>query len=92
MYEIKVPEYLDSSIIRINHWYYEEGDEVLEDTDIVELSTESGALNISSPVAGVLDIAYFDVNETVHAGDVIGIIVDGESADYNYLEEKDEND
>ncbi len=75
MHSIIIPEELGAySSLRINHWFYEEGDEVLANTDLFEIVTEAGVVEIQAQVNGVLDEIYYSVNDEVEVGDFVGQI------------------
>jgi pyruvate/2-oxoglutarate dehydrogenase complex dihydrolipoamide acyltransferase (E2) component len=73
--EIKVPEHVQHmNDIRLNHWYYEEGDEVLSGTRLCELYTEDGPVNIMADANGMLDEVFFHGGDPVSADDTIALV------------------
>lgn len=75
MIEIKVPEHLQHvNDLRMNHWYYEEGDEVLSGTRLCELHTENGPVDIMADANGILDEVYFHSGDLLNADDTIALI------------------
>ncbi len=68
-------------------WFFEEGDAVNEGDDLVELTTEEGAVTISAPISGVLAEVYYDEGEVVSKGEVL-CTIEGEGA----LDEDDDDE
>ena len=58
----------------INNWYFEEGDAVEAGDNLVEVTTDSGTINVPSPVSGVLDEVFFEEGDDVEVGEVIATI------------------
>jgi len=54
----------------IVNWLVEEGDQVAEDEDIVEVMTDKATVQISSPVAGTVQRLVFDEGDVVEVGQV----------------------
>ena len=55
----------------INFWYYEEGDQVEEGSDLVEIISEEGTFKITAPCSGVLGEVYFPEGETISVGEIL---------------------
>jgi len=55
----------------ISVWYYEEGDQVEEGSDLLEVISEEGAFKIHAPCSGILGEVYFAEGENVSVGEVI---------------------
>jgi 2-oxoglutarate dehydrogenase E2 component (dihydrolipoamide succinyltransferase) len=74
-FEIKVPEVGESiQEVQIGRWLKEEGDEVAEDEDVVELETDKASMELPAPRAGVLREIRRREGETAAVGDVIAVI------------------
>jgi 2-oxoglutarate dehydrogenase E2 component (dihydrolipoamide succinyltransferase) len=79
--EIKVPV-LGESVTEgtIAEWLKQPGEAVAVDEPIASLETDKVAVDVPSPVAGVMSQHVVAVGDTVEVGAVIAIIVDGASA------------
>jgi 2-oxoglutarate dehydrogenase E2 component (dihydrolipoamide succinyltransferase) len=79
--EIKVPV-LGESVTEgtIAEWLKQPGDAVAVDEPIASLETDKVAVDVPSPVAGILSQHVVAVGDTVEVGAVIAIIEDGASA------------
>ena len=79
--EIKVPV-LGESVTEgtIAEWLKQPGDAVAVDEPIASLETDKVAVDVPSPVAGVMSQHVVAVGDTVEVGAVIAIIEDGASA------------
>ena len=55
----------------INYWYHEEGDQVVEGDELVEVISEIGTVTINSPASGILGEVYFSEGDSVAVGDVL---------------------
>ncbi len=62
----------------IQTWFVEEGDPINEGDDLVELSTEEGAIKVTSPASGILSEVYYDEGEAVAKGEILCIVDDEE--------------
>lgn len=51
----------------ISYWYFEEGADVVEGTDLVEIATDKATFNVPAPISGTL------VEIMAHEGDVINV-------------------
>ena len=69
-------------------WFVEEGDVVQEGDDLVELSSEDGAITIQAPVSGILTEVYYDEGESVPKGEVLCVIDDEDEDDYDSDEDE----
>ncbi|RJP71404.1 MAG: hypothetical protein C4532_07730 [Candidatus Abyssobacteria bacterium SURF_17] len=89
MYEVKLPnlgeDAGDEAIVSV--WHFEEGDEVEEGDDLVEMTTDKATFNVPSPRDGVLSEIVADEGETVRVGEVLAVLEDEEEED-----EEDEED
>ncbi|HEO63676.1 MAG TPA: biotin/lipoyl-binding protein [Candidatus Omnitrophica bacterium] len=72
--EVKVPETGESEGFTVTYWHFKEGDQVVKDSDLVEISTEKAVFNVSSPVSGILKEKKHQEGGRVSCGDVIAII------------------
>jgi len=74
--EVKVPELGGSDVTEadVSFWYYDEGEEVDEGEDLVEILTDKAAFNISAPASGTLAEVNAGEGETVKVGQVLGVI------------------
>lgn len=58
----------------ISFWHYEEGDQVEEGDDLVEMVTEKATFNVPSPVSGIVTKIYAEEGQTVKIGEIIAAI------------------
>ncbi len=78
--EIRVPQLPESvSDATIAAWVIKEGDSVNEEENLLELETDKVVLEVPAPVSGVLTKIIAEQGATVLAGDVIGILEEGEA-------------
>ena len=80
MYELTLPDLGEDAAneATISFWHSEEGDEVAEGDDLVEMTTEKATFNVQSPVAGTLVEIVAEEGDTVEIGEVLAIIDDEE--------------
>lgn len=72
-------------------WFKKAGDKVEEDEPILEIATDKVDSEIPSPVDGVIEKTFFEVNDIVPVGEVIAIInLDGEVSEPDPIEEKED--
>ena len=64
-----LPEGMEETTI--NRWYHEEGDEIVEGDELVEIISEMGVLTINAPCSGILGEVYFSEGDSVSVGDVL---------------------
>jgi pyruvate/2-oxoglutarate dehydrogenase complex dihydrolipoamide acyltransferase (E2) component len=58
----------------VSFWYFEEGEQVAKDEDIVEMVTDKATFNVPSPVTGkVVEVRVAD-GAKAKVGDVLAII------------------
>ena len=76
MYEVTLPDLGDDAPHEavISHWHFEESDEVAEDDDLVEMTTDKATFNIPCPVSGILVEIVAEEGDTVEVGEVLAII------------------
>ncbi|MDN5874594.1 MAG: 2-oxoglutarate dehydrogenase complex dihydrolipoyllysine-residue succinyltransferase [Sinobacteraceae bacterium] len=78
--EIKVPNLPESvTEATVSTWYKKAGDAVSRDENLVDLETDKVMLEVPSPADGVLKELKIETGGTVGAGDVIGIVEEGEA-------------
>ena len=74
--EFRLPELGDDAgnEATVSFWYYEEGEKVAKDEDLVEMVTDKATFNAPCPVAGtVVEIRTAD-GAKVTVGDVMAIL------------------
>ena len=76
MYEVKLPDLGEGAGEEaiVSLWHFEEGDEVHEADDLVEMMTDKATFNVPSPVSGILSEIMADEGDTVEVGEVLAII------------------
>ncbi|WJY17956.1 2-oxoglutarate dehydrogenase complex dihydrolipoyllysine-residue succinyltransferase [Alteriqipengyuania flavescens] len=76
--EVKVPT-LGESVTEatVGEWLKQPGDAVAQDEPIASLETDKVAVEVPSPIAGVLQETLVDVGDTVEVGAVIARIAEG---------------
>lgn len=62
----------------VKTWFFEEGDQVNEGDDLVELAFEDSVVTITAPVTGILAEVCIDEDDTVQRDEVLCIIDDGQ--------------
>ncbi|MDN5861945.1 MAG: 2-oxo acid dehydrogenase subunit E2, partial [Salinisphaera sp.] len=79
--EIKVPELPESvAEASVGAWYTSQGDQVERDQNLVDLETDKVMLEVPAIASGVLTEIRAQAGATVQAGDVLGILEEGEAA------------
>lgn len=75
MVQIIVPD-LGENIEKatVSYWFAKVGDKVLENDDLVELTTDKAAVNVPVPANGILKELIAREGDTVKPGDVLGTI------------------
>ena len=71
--EIKVPDIGDFDAVEIIEVLVAEGDSVDENQDIITLESDKAAMEIPTPVAGVIKVLKVAVGDKVKEGDVIAL-------------------
>ncbi len=75
MSEVKLPELgEDINEATISYWLYQEGDEVKEGEDLVEMTTDKATFNVPSPVSGILKEISAEEGETIKVGQKLASI------------------
>lgn len=72
--EVKVPDMEGVESVVITYWHYNQGDEVEEGKDLVEVATEKATFNLPAPASGKLIKRNFQEGETAKVGDVIAVL------------------
>lgn len=84
MEEVRLPELGEGvNEALVSYWHFEEGDEIEEGEDLVEMATDKATFNVPAPVSGVLTKVYFEEGETVKVGEVMAIIEEKQSTKKN---------
>lgn len=79
--EIKVPPLPESvSDATLVAWHKKAGDSVTRDENLVDLETDKVVLEVPAPVSGVIQEIKVGDGETVVAGDVLAVLVEGEGS------------
>ena len=79
--EIKVPPLPESvSDATLVAWHKKTGDSVTRDENLVDLETDKVVLEVPAPVSGVIQEIKVADGETVVAGDLLAVLVEGEGA------------
>lgn len=58
----------------ISYWYLQEGNQVREKDDLVELATDKATFNLPSPGQGTISKIMFHEGDVVSIGEVLAII------------------
>lgn len=58
----------------VSYWLHQEGDEVKEGEDLVEMTTDKATFNVPSPASGTLKEISAGEGETVKVGQKLGAI------------------
>ena len=70
----------------VSFWYFQEGQEVKEGEDLVEVSTDKATFNVPAPVSGLLAEVVIAEGDTANSGEPLAIIDESTDSD----EEEDE--
>ncbi len=76
MYEVKLPDLGEDAgdEATVSVWHFEEGDEVAQGDDLVEMTTDKATFNVPCPVSGVLSEILAEEGDTVQVGEVLAIV------------------
>jgi pyruvate dehydrogenase E2 component (dihydrolipoamide acetyltransferase) len=76
MFEVKLPDLGDNAgdEATVSTWHYEEGDEINEGADLVEMTTDKATFNVPSPRRGTLSEIFAEEGDVVKVGEIIAII------------------
>ncbi|MCD5390401.1 biotin attachment protein [candidate division NPL-UPA2 bacterium] len=58
----------------VSYWLHQEGDEVKEGEDLVEMTTDKATFNVPSPTSGTLKEISAEEGETVKVGQKLATI------------------
>jgi 2-oxoglutarate dehydrogenase E2 component (dihydrolipoamide succinyltransferase) len=58
----------------LSYWFFQQGDKVAEKDELVELATDKATFNLPSPGSGTLTQVFMHEGDTVHPGDLLGMI------------------
>jgi len=76
--EVKVPDVSDEENeveeVTVSYWLVDEGDEVKEGDDLVEVVTDKADFRIPAPADGKLAEKKAEEDDVVNVGDVIAVI------------------
>lgn len=75
MVKVVLPELgegIDKAVV--SYWYFQEGDEVNEKDDLVELSTDKATFNLPSPAKGRLIEITIKEGDTARVGEALAVI------------------
>lgn len=75
-YEVKLPDLGEEAAdeATVSYWLVEEGDEIAESDDLVEMTTDKAAFSVPSPKSGVLLEKLVEEGDDVSVGDVLCIL------------------
>jgi pyruvate/2-oxoglutarate dehydrogenase complex dihydrolipoamide acyltransferase (E2) component len=76
LFEFRLPDLGKDAPDRatVSFWYFEEGEDVEEKADIVEMVTDKATFNVPSPVAGRLVEIRASDGTKVKVGEVLGVL------------------
>ena len=78
--ELKIPDAGESiEEVRIVEWLKQEGDQVEEDENLVELETDKASLTLPAPAAGVLEEVLKHDGESASVGETIGRVKESDA-------------
>jgi len=58
----------------ISFWYFQEGQRVNKDDDLVELVTDKATFNLPAPCSGILSQIIYKEGDTVNIGEVLALM------------------
>ncbi len=64
----------------VSFWYFQEGQEIKEGDDLVELATDKATFNVPSPATGVVSEVLFEEGDSVNVGEVLANIEEAEES------------
>lgn len=75
-YEVKLDIMGDDTLENavITEWLADEGTEVEEGSDLIEMTTDKAAFTVPCPQSGILSEIFFNVDDEIGMNDVICII------------------
>jgi len=74
--EVRLPELGDDETAEatVSFWYFDPGEKVQEDDDLLELVTDKATFNVPAPAAGTLSSVAAGEGAVVKTGDILGAI------------------
>lgn len=75
MVKVYLPE-LGENITKatISYWYFEEGSDVIEGNDLVEIATDKATFNVPAPCSGTLVEIMAHEGDVINVGEVLAVI------------------
>jgi pyruvate dehydrogenase E2 component (dihydrolipoamide acetyltransferase) len=58
----------------ISYWYFQEGQDVKEGEDLVEITTDKATFNVPCPATGILSEVLVEEGDSVNVGEPLAII------------------
>lgn len=75
MVEVKLPELGENvNEADVSYWLHQEGNEVKEGEDLVEMTTDKATFNVPVPASGILKEIFVEEGETVKVGQKLASI------------------
>ena len=76
MFEVKLPDMGDDAGEEaiVSTWHFEEGDEINEGDDLVEMTTDKATFNVPSPRQGILHEILAEEGDVVQVGEVLAVL------------------
>ena len=76
LFELKLPDLGEDAgdQATVSFWYFEQGEQVKESDDVVEMMTDKATFNVPCPASGTLVEVRARDGAKVKVGDVLGII------------------
>ncbi|MDP3142855.1 MAG: biotin/lipoyl-containing protein [Candidatus Omnitrophota bacterium] len=65
----------------VSYWYFQEGQEVKESEDLVELTTDKATFNVPAPVNGVVVEILVQEGDSVNLGEPLAVIDESLASD-----------
>jgi pyruvate/2-oxoglutarate dehydrogenase complex dihydrolipoamide acyltransferase (E2) component len=74
--EVKLPDLGEDAgdKAEVSFWYVEEGEQIEEGQDMVDMITDKAAFTVPAPVSGLLKEIRAQEGETVQVGEVMAIV------------------
>lgn len=64
----------NASKATVSYWYYQEGEEITEGSDLVEMTTDKAAFNVPAPCSGTLTEIIAHEGDEIEAGEVLAVV------------------
>ncbi len=93
-YEVRLPDLGDDAgdEATVSVWHFEEGDEVGEGDDLVEMTTDKATFNVPSPKSGILSEILAEEGETVREGEILAVLEEEAEGDEDDVESENEEE